>query len=247
MMPLHDYPAPRWNTYFSNLLFAISICAFLYASPLLNADTVTLNSGDVITGRILAESDTNVTVEIANARRTIVSKRIILKTDIKGIIRETAEKAQEMADYATLAQFKLYPNQELTEAQYAAGISAFQGFLQANPTSGYAAELSNRIVVWQTEVSNVQSGQVKFANKWMTPEEKAAQSTQSTVNELQVKLGYLQQSHKNFLRILQKYKGCWPHHKANSPIFKIHNGRFIERLQFNQENTTSKAIGYMEE
>ena len=115
-------------------------------------------------------------------------------------------------------QYKLYQNQELTKEQYAAGISAFQVFLKEHPESTFATEISNRITAWQAEVSNVESGRVKFANKWMTSEEKAPlysewqknqqiQSVQGAAGSLQDKLANLQQQRKKAAENLTAAQG----------------------------------------
>ena len=170
-----------------------------------NADSVTLNSGEVISGAILSETSSNLTIETSNARRTIFSTRQIDKADIKVVERESEEQKREKADYESLKTYKTYQNQELTKEQYAAGISAFLVFLKDHPASTFATALSNRITAWQAESSNVESGLVKFANKWITPDEKAiqsiewqknqqAQSTQDTLGSLQEKLSTLQKT-----------------------------------------------------
>jgi len=177
-----------------------------------------MNSGEVIVGEICSETDTQIEILTTNAKRTISSKRLIPKADIKTFTHETAEQKREKADYETLAQYKLDPNQELTKARYAAGISAFQGFLTEHPKSGFATELSNRITAWQTELSNVETSQVKFADKWMTPVEKAVlysewrknqqiQLALDTVKALQKKLADMQQRRKKAAATLVATQG----------------------------------------
>jgi len=196
----------------------VTVGLWLSTNPFLKADTVTMNSGEVIVGEICSETDTQIEIVTTNAKRTISSKRLIPKADIKTFTHETAEQKREKADYETLTQYKLDPNQELTKAQYAAGISAFQGFLTEHPKSIFATELSNRIAAWQAELSNVEVSQVKFADKWMTPVEKAVQYSEwrknqqiqlalDTVKSLQKKLTDLQQRRKKTAAALVAAQG----------------------------------------
>jgi len=206
----------NYSKAFITLIAAIGL--WLSTSQFLKADTVTMNSGEVIVGEIASETDTQIEIVTTNAKRTISSKRLIPKADIKTFTHETAAQKRENADYETLMQYKLDPNQELTKARYAAGISAFQGFLTEHPKSGFATELSNRITAWQTELSNVETSQVKFADKWMTPAEKSVlysewqknqqvQLALETVNTLQKKLADMQQRRKKAAATLVATQG----------------------------------------
>ncbi len=157
-----------------------------------NADTVTLNSGEVLHGRILSETDTNLVIEASFYHGTILSTREVLKSDTQSIIHETAEQKQATADYEALASFTLNPNQELTKDQYDAGIAAFEKFLTTDTNSSYAADIDHRLADWRAEVSNVESGKVKFAGTWMTPDEKRTEAAQNTMQSLKQQLADLQ-------------------------------------------------------
>ena len=168
-------------------------CCCLVVSLSLHADTVTLNSGEVITGEIRSETETQVEIETSNAKHTVFQTKQISKSDVRAIVHETAEQKRARADYEKLAQYQLNPNQELTPAQFAAGLAAFQNFFKAHPASAFATELSNRIAAWQTEVSNVASGRVKFAGQWMSPVEKSGRQRQAQVQVAKTLQGKLEQ------------------------------------------------------
>jgi hypothetical protein len=171
--------ALRVRTSFACLLPAL-ICALVVCTVApLKADTITLNSGEVLQGRILSETDTQVEVEVSLYHGSIITERQVLKTDIQSIVRENLEQMQEKAAYEALSKYTLNPNHELTHNQYAAGIAAFQKFQATYTNSNLAKEINKRIADWRTESSNVESGKVKFANKWMTPEEKRTQTEAS--------------------------------------------------------------------
>ncbi len=141
-----------------------------------NADTVTLNSGEVLEGRILSETDTQLVIEASFYHGTIFSTREVLKSEIQSVVRESLEQQHEKADYGALASFTLNPNQELTRSQYDAGITAFERFLATHTNSSFAADINHRLADWRAEAANVESGKVKFAGTWMTPDEKKTQA-----------------------------------------------------------------------
>jgi len=157
-----------------------------------NADTVTLNSGEVVEGRILSETDTQLVIEASYYHGTILSTREVLKSDIRTIVRESLEQKHEKADVAALAAYTLNPNQELTKSQYDAGIAAFEKFLTSYTNSSFAADINRRLADWQAEASNVESGKVKFAGTWMTPDEKKVRAAQATLQSLKKQLADVQ-------------------------------------------------------
>ncbi len=147
--------------------------AVLLCAPAgLLADTVKLKSGEVLEGRILSETDTQIEMEVALYHGSIFSTRRVPKSDIESIVRETEAEKKEKAAYAALAKYTLNPNQELTTEQYAAGIAMFQDFLTKYPQSKWAGEVKQRLADWQGEASNVESGKVKFAGQWMTADQR---------------------------------------------------------------------------
>jgi|SRR5579859_498151 len=180
-MPL---PGRSWNMgqrgIFPALLFLASVCLFFLGDQvLLRADTFTLNSGEVMEGQVLSETDTQIEIEAWLYHGTILAKREILKSDIRSIVRESIEQKQEKAAFAALGKYTLNPNQEWTRDQYAAGIAAFEKFLGTYTNSSSVADVSKRLADWKAESSNVESGKVKFAATWMTPDEKKVRAEQA--------------------------------------------------------------------
>jgi hypothetical protein len=167
---------PTARTSCSWLPPVLACLLFVWAPAPLHADTVTLNSGEVLQGTIVSETDTQIEIEVSLYHGSIITKREVLATDIKSIVRENLQQQREKAAYDVLSKYTLNPTQELTRAQYAAGIAAFQRFLATYTNSSYAADINKRIVDWRSESSNLESGQVKFASKWMTPAEKRTET-----------------------------------------------------------------------
>lgn len=175
----------RWLCLFGWLFLACGLSAA-------KADTVTLNSGEVLEGRILSETDTQLVIEASYYHGTILSSRELLKSEIRSIVRESLEQKQEKADYAALSAYALNPDQELTKGQYDMGIAAFEKFLTIHTNSSLGADVNQRLVDWRTEASNVASGRVKFAGTWMTPEQKKVQAAQASLQSLQKQLADVQ-------------------------------------------------------
>lgn len=173
---------------------SLVLAGFLLFGPpsSLRADTVTLNSGESLEGRIISETDTQIEMEASFYHGTIFSTREIAKSDIRSIVRETPEQKQEKAAYASLTNFTLNPNQELTKDQYATGIAAFEKFQKTFTNSTHTAEINKRLTDWQAESTNAASGKVKFAGAWVTPAEKQVQATQNALQSLKNQLSDLQ-------------------------------------------------------
>jgi chromosome segregation ATPase len=168
--------AERGNTS-CGYLFCILAGLLVLGHPApLKADTLTLNSGEVLEGQILSETETQIEIEASFYHGTIFSTRQVNKSDIRSIVRESVVQRQEKAAYASLTNYTLNPNQELTKDQYAAGIAALEKFQAKYTNSTFAAEISKRLEDWRVEASNVSSGRVKFAGTWMAPEEKKVQA-----------------------------------------------------------------------
>ena len=108
-------------------LLGIALLSALFLVPQVWADSITLNNGDVVQGEIISETDTQVTIRIANRNHSITYSESILKSDIKAIEKETPEartereqlENEESTAYKALSAFQLNPNQELSAAEYA--------------------------------------------------------------------------------------------------------------------------------
>src|SRR5258708_21389227 len=116
--------ANRGKTACGYLLCVFAGLLVLGRPAFLKADTLTLNSGEVLEGQILSETETQIVIEAAFYHGTIFSTRQVDKSDIRSIVHESMEQKQEKAAYASLAKYAPDPNQDLTKDQYAAGIAA---------------------------------------------------------------------------------------------------------------------------
>ncbi len=155
------------------LLFVVSVLFLMSAGVRAEEDdSVTLNSGEILKGRITSLTETDVTVEVANEQHTIFTTQTIAKSDIKEIYKPTPEQRREHAAYEALGRYQLNSNQELKPADYAEGIAAFDKFLVAWPNSEHTTNITARQTAWRFEEFEVEHGRVKFDDKWMMPETK---------------------------------------------------------------------------
>ncbi len=163
-------PYKGWRTL---LVVAVVLPCAPFASQA--EDSLTLTSGEVVRGRIVSETAQEVEIEVANADRTIVSKRAIPRTDVKSVQRETPEQAAERTAFESLARYKLNPNSAYPTNYYPAVIAAFDKFLSAHPHSDHAAQIQALLADWKTEypqaVLAAKKGLIKFHDRWLTPEQ----------------------------------------------------------------------------
>jgi len=144
-------------------LFAlISVCVVCAAMPPVFADTVTLKSGEVVEGEIVADTNDVVQISVPNAKRTIFSIRSVKRGDIQDIQRASAEQTA----YQEL-QLRQLGRASFTVAYYDQTISdVFQKFLADYPQSAHAPTVTQWVTQWTAERDRVAAGAVKWANRW---------------------------------------------------------------------------------
>lgn len=194
------------------LLGIALLLAFLV--PRVWADSITMNSGDVLQGEIISETDSQVTIRISNANHSITYSESIPKSDIKTIEREAAEarsereraEDEESTAYKALSRFQLNPNQEMSAAKCAQGMAACNEFLGKYPKSKFLADVQQRLTTLRNELGHVEKGEVKFNNAWMTPKEKKplmeAYLAQQKVQGLEAELKNAQEQRDRLIETL---------------------------------------------
>lgn len=163
------------HKHWSHLLF---LAAALYALSLRAEDSITLKTGEVTRGRIVSETDQQVEIEVANADRTILSKRVVSKADVKSVQRESTEQAVERKSFESLVVYKLNPNAAYPTNYYPAVIAAFDKFLATYPHSDHASQINTMLADWKAEypqaVDAVKNGLVKYHGQWLTQQQAQA-------------------------------------------------------------------------
>jgi hypothetical protein len=129
------------------------------------ADTVILKSGEKMEGRILNESETEVTIEVP-VTASIKDQRVIKKADVAKI-----EKVQpDLETWATLKNLGIAQESQ-DSADYQRAINLLNGFVTQYPQSAHAAEAKTKISQLQEEQKRVEAGELKLGGKWMTADE----------------------------------------------------------------------------
>lgn len=131
------------------------------------ADTVTLKNGDVIEGKILKESETEVTIN------TIVSAGIsddqtIQKSEISMISKVTEDEVA----YESLKWYKV-GRDSFQLGAYEPMMRAIEVFLGRHGTSGFANELKENLYALRDENAKVKKGEVKWNDRWYSKDEGA--------------------------------------------------------------------------
>jgi hypothetical protein len=129
------------------------------------ADTVTLKSGEKLEGRILNESDTEVTIEVP-VTASIKDQRVIKKSDVDKI-----DKVQpDLEAWAGLKNLGVGPESQ-DSADYQRAINLLNGFVTQFPQSAHAAEAKTKLSQLQEEQKRVETGELKLGGNWMTANE----------------------------------------------------------------------------
>jgi hypothetical protein len=184
-------------------LMVVAVVTAGVISSVFGESTVVLKSGETLQGNIIFDTNDILRIEAHNANRTISYQRDISHDEIQSIQTDNPAQAAERADYEALSKFQLNPNQEQSIDYCSQVITAFQKFLTDYPKSDKSPAIQQRLGAWQSELKHVSDGEVKFGDKWMTPEEKQplvehwqkqikVQLAQNTLESLKKKLPELQ-------------------------------------------------------
>ncbi|MEA3207757.1 MAG: hypothetical protein QOE70_814 [Chthoniobacter sp.] len=136
------------------------------------ADTIILTTGEKIEGKVIAETATELTVEVKVSAsvtdQTVVPKAKVLKIE-KEQLDETA--------WQPLKNTKLGSN-SLPVAQYEVVTRPLQGFVNDFPASPHVAEAKKILAAFEEEKKRVEAGEVRLGEKWLTSEEVAKERYQ---------------------------------------------------------------------
>ncbi len=138
------------------------------------ADTVILKNGEKLDGKITAETATEITVEY-HETPSILETKTVKKTDIDKVEKEQPD---EIA-YLALKGTQPGPN-SLPGTSYSQVLRPLQAFLVQYPKSAHAAEVSKTVEAFQADQKRVDSGELKFNNRWLSKEEAEKERVQLT-------------------------------------------------------------------
>jgi predicted negative regulator of RcsB-dependent stress response len=145
---------------FTTLILPLLLC--LCAA--LRADTVILKNGDKLEGKILGETDTELTMSV-QVTATIKDERTVKKDEIEKVLKIQPEEE------AWAALGNLTPgNESLERDDYDRVKAALQYFITSFPQSGYAKVAKERLDLFTAEQKRVNDGEVKLDGKWLSKE-----------------------------------------------------------------------------
>jgi len=146
------------------------------------ADTVTLNSGETINGKISRESDKEIVVDVVISAG-VTDEKIIPRSDVKSVSKTTADEV------AFRGVKDLQPDtHSLQPAAYPPVIKTLETFLKDYPQSSHAEEVKKTLETFKQELARVKAGELKWADRWYTAKEaekhKYQISAQMTLNTM---------------------------------------------------------------
>lgn len=143
------------------------------------ADSVTLNTGEKITGTIKSETDTEVTIDV-QVSASITDERVIEKTDIAKIDKTGPDDIA----YQQLIQEQPNPQFSLSSDQYAGILSSLNQFETSYPNSPHIADIKKLADAFQAEKQHVDAGQYKYLGRWISRDEAMKRRVQIEAQEL---------------------------------------------------------------
>ena len=137
---------------------------FLFLGGGLRADTVILKSGEKIEGKLLNETDTELTLSV-QITPTIKDERVIKKSDVEKIDKVMPD---EIA-WAPLAALTPGPD-SLEKNDCERVITALGYFLSSFPTSPHAKQAKERLELFQVDQKRIERGEVRMDGTWLGKE-----------------------------------------------------------------------------
>ena len=153
-----------WFPMTAKRIFAATLSFIVCLSASLRGDTVTLKSGDKVEGKILSETDAEVTMSV-QVTATIKDERVIKRDEIAKIDKVQPDE-QAWALIANLA-----PGTESLERDEYDKVKAALGYFTGTfPKSAHAALAQSRLHQFTAEQIRVGLGEVKLNGQWLGKE-----------------------------------------------------------------------------
>ncbi len=150
------------RTFPNTLLCVVAGLAFVAAAF---ADTVTLKSGEKIEGKILAETDTEMTIETRSGG--VVDERKVPKTEVASVSKVSPDEVA----WQPLQAIKLADNSLPSAEQYDAWLGPLKAFIAQYPESKRRSDAEKIAGEFEAEKTRVAGGEVKLNGKWLTKED----------------------------------------------------------------------------
>lgn len=130
------------------------------------ADTITLKSGKVLTGKVLEERASEYLLEV-NITASIKDQKVIAKSDVLSIEQEAADKKPFEALKGILPT-----GDQLSEGDYNLIIEGkLKPFIQSYPKSDHLPEVQKTLATLEAEKKRIIVGDIKLSGEWISAEE----------------------------------------------------------------------------
>lgn len=143
----------------------LSVVAGLAMVLAAQADTVTLKSGEKIEGKILTETDAELTIEVVSGG--VVDERKVPKAEVASVSKMMPD---ELA-WQPLQGIKLGDNSLPTAEQYDAWLAPLNAFIKQFPESKHKADAEKIAGEFEAEKGRVSGGEVKLNGAWLSRED----------------------------------------------------------------------------
>lgn len=129
------------------------------------ADTIVLKSGERIEGRVVSETDKQLTLEV-QVSAGITDERKVAKADVDKVEKQSPE----LEAYKEIVGLQPGAN-SLAEADYEPRIAALQGFLGHFPSGTKTADVKTALSGFEADLKRVKKGDVKLDGQWYSKDE----------------------------------------------------------------------------
>ncbi len=147
------------------ILAATILFGALFPASQARADAVVLKGGERIEGKILSETDTDVTIQY-KVTASISDERVVKKTDVDKI----EKAAPDIEAWAQFKDFKL-GDDSMDPTAYTHYIGGLKGFLAQFPQSANAGPAKTLLDSLEAEKKRMDGGEYKLDGKWLTKQE----------------------------------------------------------------------------
>jgi hypothetical protein len=158
---LFECPRPMPVNRIAILAFPLLLCL----AAVLRADTVILKSGDKLEGKILNETDTEMTISV-QVTATIKDERVVKKADIDKVL-----KVQPDVEAWTPLGGLAPGADSLERDDYVRISAALQYFVTSFPESAFAAPAKEKMAAFAAEQKRVEEGEMKLNGQWLSKEQ----------------------------------------------------------------------------
>ena len=135
-------------------------------------DTITLKTGEHLEGKITAETDKDVTIQV-QISAGITDERVVPKAQIEKVDKISPE----VVAYRQIAAIQL-GRDSMTVAQYDPYIRALKAFVDAYPGSVRTIDVQKVLNDFTAEKKRVEAGEIKMNGQWLSIAEVAKQKVE---------------------------------------------------------------------